>query len=81
VIAGRKKGPTLDQSEARARAEREPAPDAIDYYADQDRWQELGKQVQRDAAEHRRTGVEPAGMHTRLAAFRSLRKRLDRRAR
>ena len=81
MIQGRKKGPTLDQTEGRGRVEREPAPDAIDYWSDADRWQELGRQVQRDAAEERKTGIAPAGAHGRLAAFRALRKRLDRRAR
>lgn len=81
MVGGRKKLPDLGTTESRGRAEREPAPDSIDYYADADRWQELGRQVQRDAAEERRTGQAPAGAHGRLAAFRALRKRLDRRAR
>lgn len=81
MIGGRKKLPDLGQTEGKGRPEREPAPDSIDYYADADRWAQLGKQVQADAKTYRETGREPAGMHTRLAAFRALRKRLDRRAR
>lgn len=80
-MTGRKKLPDLGATENAGRPEREPAPDSIDYYADADRWHELGRQVQADAKEHRATGREPAGMHTRLAMFRALRKRLDRRAR
>lgn len=81
MVTGRKKLPDLGSTEGKARPEREPAPDSIDYYADADRWQELGRQVQTDAAEERRTGVSPAGAQNRLATFRALRKRLDRRAR
>lgn len=81
MIGGRKKLPDLGTTESKVRVEREPTPDSIDYWADADKWQELGRKVQADAAEERRTGVPPAGASVRLSIFRSLRKRLDRRAR
>jgi hypothetical protein len=81
MVNGRKTRPTLDQSEGKAQPARPDFPDSLDYYADDERWRALGKQVQTDAAEERRTGVAPAGAHGRLATFRALRKRLDRRAR
>lgn len=56
-------------------------PDSIDYWSDRDRWAQLGKEVQADAVEKRRTGTDPAGAHRRLAAFRALGKKVDRRAR
>ena len=76
---GRKR--TLEELDQKVYPDREPAPSTLDYWTDAERWQELGRQVQRDAAEERRTGVAPAGAHGRLASFRALRKRLDRRAR
>lgn len=81
MIGGRKKLPTLDEQEQKSGGTPPPAPDTLDYWADAERWQELGRRVQADAAEERRTGVPPAGASARLATFRSLRKRLDRRAR
>lgn len=81
MVNGRKRLPNLDEQEQRTGATPGPAPGTLDYWADADRWQELGRRVQADAAEERRTGVTPAGASARLAAFRALRKRLDRRAR
>lgn len=70
-----------NESPAPGPSDRPEYPDTLDHYSDLERWEELGRQCQRDAAEERRTGVSPAGAHGRLAAFRSLRKRLDRRTR
>lgn len=81
MMTGRKRLPTLDEQEHRGTSTPAPAPDSIDYWLDADRWQELGRRVQADATEERKTGTPPAGASARLAAFRSLRKRLDRRAR
>lgn len=76
--------PTLEESDRRPYTEPDPTPDQVGYWSERERWEAVGRRIcdLRDEAKRQGVPIETLpGARSLIETFKSLGRRLDRRAR